>query len=43
MTELTAAYMLGCFCGFFLGLMTARFATAYINWRRSFNHGNTND
>jgi len=37
MTELTAAYVLGFFCGFFMGLMVARFTAAYVNWRRSFS------
>ena len=43
MTELTAAYVLGFFCGFFMGLMMARFAVAYVNWRSSFNHESANN
>jgi hypothetical protein len=43
MTELTAAYVLGFFCGFFMGLMVARFTAAYVNWRRSFRPKGANN
>jgi hypothetical protein len=43
MTELTTAWMFGCVCGFFLGVTIARTSRDRDpDWRRSFNHENTN-
>jgi hypothetical protein len=51
MTELTTAWMFGCVCGFFMGVTVAgRRRLTYRelmrdrdpDWRRSFNHENTN-
>ena len=43
MTELTTAWILGCVCGFFLGVTVARSPRDRDpDWRRSFNHENTN-
>ena len=51
MTELTTAWMLGCVCGFFMGVTVAgrRRPTCRElmrdrdpDWRRSFNHENIN-
>ena len=43
MAELTTAWMLGCVCGFFMGVTVARPPRDRDpDWRRSFNHENTN-
>lgn len=43
MTELATAWMLGCVCGFFMGVTIARPPRDRDpDWRRSFNHENTN-
>ena len=43
MTTLTIAWMLGCVCGFFMGVTVSR-PPRYRDpdWRHSFNHENTN-
>jgi hypothetical protein len=43
MTELATAWMLGCACGFFMSVTIARPPRDRDpDWRRSFNHENTN-
>jgi hypothetical protein len=43
MTELTTAWMLGCVCGFFMGVTVVRpLRDRDPDWRRSFNHENRN-
>lgn len=47
MSELGTAWMLGCVCGFFMGVTVASCHRSTSrdrspDWRRSFNHENTN-
>lgn len=43
MSTLVTAWMLGCVCGFFMGVTVARPPRDRDpDWRRSFNHENTN-